>query len=171
MQRYHWLTHFPVHRCTLTKIARLLATDLNTETSTSSRYKVLLIFRLQSLWNLGNKNSSELTPPAYDWHVTALELTLSLHSLISKALCTDPTENAVSIVADVTDYAEVCILSRCLETSCPTPFFQRCSARTKEKTQLPLLLRVGPCLQSCCLATRWSNMVIYWQIPCSVLNM
>jgi hypothetical protein len=24
-------------------------------------------------------------------------------------------------------------------------------------TQLPLLLRVGPCLQSCCLATRWSN--------------
>jgi hypothetical protein len=30
------------------------------------------------------------------------------------------------------------------------------SPRTR-KTQPPLLLRVGPCLQSCCLATRWSN--------------
>jgi hypothetical protein len=28
--------------------------------------------------------------------------------------------------------------------------------------QLPLLLRVGPCLQSCCLATRWSNPVQYY---------
>jgi hypothetical protein len=26
-----------------------------------------------------------------------------------------------------------------------------------QKTQLPLLLRAGPCLQSCCLATCWSN--------------
>jgi hypothetical protein len=25
------------------------------------------------------------------------------------------------------------------------------------KTQPPLLLRVGPCLQSCCIETRWSN--------------
>jgi hypothetical protein len=31
-----------------------------------------LLFRLQSLWNLGTKNSSELTPPAYDWLVNAL---------------------------------------------------------------------------------------------------
>jgi hypothetical protein len=29
------------------------------------------------------------------------------------------------------------------------------------KTQLPLLLRVGPCLQSCCLATHWSNPIQY----------
>jgi hypothetical protein len=47
-------------------ISRLLATDLNTETSTSNHYEVFLLFRLQSLWNLGTKNSSGLTPPAYD---------------------------------------------------------------------------------------------------------
>jgi hypothetical protein len=52
--------------------SRLLATDLNTETSTSNYYEVSLIFRLQSLWNLETKNSSGLTPPAYDWLVTAL---------------------------------------------------------------------------------------------------
>jgi hypothetical protein len=46
--------------------SRLLATDLNTEISTSNHYEVFLLFRLQSLWNLGTKNSSELTPPAYD---------------------------------------------------------------------------------------------------------
>jgi hypothetical protein len=47
--------------------SRLLATDLNTETRTSSHYEVFFLFRLQSLWNLGTKNSSGLTPPAYDW--------------------------------------------------------------------------------------------------------
>jgi hypothetical protein len=36
----------------------LLATDLNTETSASHHYEVLLLFCLQSLWNLGTKNSS-----------------------------------------------------------------------------------------------------------------
>jgi hypothetical protein len=45
---------------------RLLSMDLNTETSTSNHYEVFLLFRHQSLWNLGNKNSSGLTPPAYD---------------------------------------------------------------------------------------------------------
>jgi hypothetical protein len=40
--------------------SRLLATDLNTETSTSDHYEVFLLFRLQSLWNLG----TNLTPPA-----------------------------------------------------------------------------------------------------------
>jgi hypothetical protein len=47
-------------------ISRLLATDLNTEISTFDYYKVFLIFRLQSVWNIGTKNSSGLTPPAYD---------------------------------------------------------------------------------------------------------
>jgi hypothetical protein len=32
--------------------------------STSNHYNVFLLFRLQSLWNLGTKNSSGLTPPA-----------------------------------------------------------------------------------------------------------
>jgi hypothetical protein len=50
----------------------LLATDLNTETSTSNHYQIFLLFCLQSLWDLGTKNSSGLTLPAYDWHITAL---------------------------------------------------------------------------------------------------
>jgi hypothetical protein len=45
--------------------SRLLSTDLNSETSTSNHYEIFL-FRLQSLWNLGTKNSSGLTPPVYD---------------------------------------------------------------------------------------------------------
>jgi hypothetical protein len=46
--------------------SRLLATDPKTEISTSNTYEALLPFRLQSLWNLGTKNSSGLTPPVYD---------------------------------------------------------------------------------------------------------
>jgi hypothetical protein len=46
--------------------SRLLATDLNAEVIISNHYEVFLLFRPQSLWNLGNKNSSGLTPPAYD---------------------------------------------------------------------------------------------------------
>jgi hypothetical protein len=45
--------------------SRLLATDLKT-TSTSAHYEVFLLSRVQSLWNLGNKDSSGPTPPAYD---------------------------------------------------------------------------------------------------------
>jgi hypothetical protein len=33
--------------------SRLLATDLNTEISTSAHYEVFLLFRLKSFWNLG----------------------------------------------------------------------------------------------------------------------
>jgi hypothetical protein len=61
--------------------SRLLATDLNTETSTSNHYEVFLLLRLQLLWNLGPKNSSGLIPPAYDYLVTASELILSLPRL------------------------------------------------------------------------------------------
>jgi hypothetical protein len=46
--------------------SRHLATDLNTETNISHHYEVFLLFRLQTLWNLGTKNSIRLTPPAYD---------------------------------------------------------------------------------------------------------
>jgi hypothetical protein len=46
--------------------SRFLATDLNTETSTSNHYEVFLLLRLQSLCNLGTKNSSGLIPLAYD---------------------------------------------------------------------------------------------------------
>jgi hypothetical protein len=112
--------------------SRLLATYLNTEISTSAHYEAFLLLHFQSLWKLGNirVNSSELTPPAYDWLVTALERTLSLHSFLLQELCTDSTENTVSLVADVTAYAEMCSSSRCLETGCITPLFHRSSART-----------------------------------------
>jgi hypothetical protein len=36
-------------------ISRLLATDLNTEASTSNHYEVFLPFLIQSPWNLGNQ--------------------------------------------------------------------------------------------------------------------
>jgi hypothetical protein len=49
---------FSVYTC-------LLATDLSTEINTSNHYEVLL-FRLQSLCNLGTKISFGLTSPAYD---------------------------------------------------------------------------------------------------------
>jgi hypothetical protein len=135
--------------------SRLLATDLNTESSTSDHYEVCLLFRLQSVWNLGTKNSSGPTSPAYDWLVR--QLSLSLNSLLSKALCTDPTENYIPLVDDVTAYEEACLPSRCLETECITPLFHR--------TKRPhVLLRVRPCLQSCCLATRWSNLLYYHEV-------
>jgi hypothetical protein len=37
------------------------------------------------------------------------------------------------------------------------------SPRTR-KTHLPLLLCVGPCLRSCCMATRWSNPLKYERV-------
>jgi hypothetical protein len=46
--------------------------DLNTEISISNHYEVFLLFLLQSLWNLGTKNSPALAPPAYNWLVSAL---------------------------------------------------------------------------------------------------
>jgi hypothetical protein len=39
-----------------------------------------------------------------------------------------------------------------------------------QKTQLPLLLRVGPCLQSCCLVTSWSNPLQYFHFLCMYVS-
>jgi hypothetical protein len=56
------------HALTLSFLtSRLLATDLNTETSTSNHYEVFLLFRLHSLWYLGTKN--------YSGHSSSLRLT------------------------------------------------------------------------------------------------
>jgi hypothetical protein len=63
--------------------------SLNTETSTSDNYEVFLLFRLQSLWNLGTKHFSGLTPPAYDWLVTLLELNLSKSKSSQSHIATD----------------------------------------------------------------------------------
>jgi hypothetical protein len=41
--------------------SRLLATDLNTETSTSNHYEVFLPFLVQSPWNLGTQLKSLLS--------------------------------------------------------------------------------------------------------------
>jgi hypothetical protein len=58
-------------------------------------------------------------------------------------------------------YAEIFLPNRCLEAGCIIPLFHRCSARTTLKTRPHLLLRVGPCLQNCCMATRWWNLLEY----------
>jgi hypothetical protein len=65
------LTQFTVHFCAHALgfsiyTIRLLATYLDTETSTSDRYEVFLLFLVQSVGNLGTENSSGLTPPAFD---------------------------------------------------------------------------------------------------------
>jgi hypothetical protein len=65
-----------------------------------------LLFRLQSLWNLGNKNSSGLTPPAYDWLVNVPERILSL-LLIWRRNGHGPTLNAYHIIAIQPDYWRV----------------------------------------------------------------
>jgi hypothetical protein len=53
LQRYRYITHFQFtvpHALGFSVItSRLLATDINTETSTSNHYEVFLLFRLQSL--------------------------------------------------------------------------------------------------------------------------
>jgi hypothetical protein len=76
-----YIMRFPVFT------SRLLATDLNTETCTSNHYETFLLFRLKPVWNLGTKNSSGFTPPAYEVTHTALELIVSLPRLKSKSHC------------------------------------------------------------------------------------
>jgi hypothetical protein len=53
-------------------ISRVLATDLNTETSTSNHYEVFLSLRFQSLCTLGTQLKLRLllTPSAYDYPQT-----------------------------------------------------------------------------------------------------
>jgi hypothetical protein len=115
--------------------SRVLATDLNTETSTSSHYEVFLPFLVQSPWNLG----TQLKPLVYSIIALSLrtrsvlvlvlstaELSWLLNFLLLYALCTYLTENTVCIVDDVTAlhstarHAEMCLSSRCLETDCIT---------------------------------------------------
>jgi hypothetical protein len=131
--------------------------DPNTEISTSNHYEVFLLFCLHSLRNLGTKNSPGLTPPAYDWLVTVPELILSLTStaaertwIYNKHISRD--RYPASLLAGRTDLQKTrhVVYMHCCATSPRT-----------WKTQLPLLLRVGPCLQSCCLTTRWSNPLHY----------
>jgi hypothetical protein len=90
IQRYRWFAHFPVTAAHALGFqvftSRLLATDLNIQTSTSNHYEVFLQFRLQSLWNLRSKNSSGLNRTAYNLLVTAPELILSLSVILGISL-------------------------------------------------------------------------------------
>jgi hypothetical protein len=98
--------------------SRPLATDLNTETSTSNHFKVFLPFLVQSPWNLGTQRKL---------YYSLLQLTTDCkRSLLSPLnLRRGPTENTscsrYPLLCDVTAYAEVCLPSRCLETRFITP--------------------------------------------------
>jgi hypothetical protein len=61
--------------------SRLLATDPNTEISTSNHYEIFLLLRLRSLWNLGPQLKNFWTPNQK--HCTAL------HSAHIKSLQAD----------------------------------------------------------------------------------
>jgi hypothetical protein len=131
---YHWVTHLPVQQSNIAHAlrlsvfsSRLLAKDLSTETNTSSHYEVFLLFCLQSLWNLGTKNSSGLTPPAFDWFITALNK-LSLPSLISTPHRPHGKHRLYCWwhhrFYSTVQYVEMSLLSHCLETGCITSLFR-----------------------------------------------
>jgi hypothetical protein len=57
---YYTITEFHTFQSTVAhalgfsvSTSRLLTTDLNIEISASNHYEIFLLFRLQSLWNLG----------------------------------------------------------------------------------------------------------------------
>jgi hypothetical protein len=56
---FHTFQSTVAHALGFSVSTSLLATDLNTETSTSNHYEIILLFHLQSLWNLGTKKSSD----------------------------------------------------------------------------------------------------------------
>jgi hypothetical protein len=119
--------------------SRLLTMDLNTEIITSNHCEVSL-FRLQSLWNL---RTSGLTPPTYDWLVTAPELILSL------SLSTDPTENVISLYRIV--FTEPLLRNGLHNPVVPLLL----DADDIEITASSIVACWTAYMQSCCLAMRW----------------
>jgi hypothetical protein len=123
---------------------------------------ILLLATLLFPWNFGIQANSI--------YYSLLQLTTAYKppTLSPINLRRERTENTsrclYPLLCDVTAYAEVCLPSRCLETGCITLLFHCCSARTTEKAQPHLLLSVGPCLQSCCLTTRWSNSLQHYSL-------
>jgi hypothetical protein len=101
-----------------------LATDLNTETSTSNRYEVFLPCLVQSPWNLGTQLNSVYCP------LLQLMTHRKRHLLSPINLRHEPIENMSSgrypLLSDVTAYAKVCLPSRCPETGCITMLFCCC---------------------------------------------
>jgi hypothetical protein len=163
IQTYGWFTCFPVHTVAHALglsvfTSRLLATDLNIETSTSTHCEVFLLLRLQSLWNLGTKHS----------HSSSLRLTRDC-----------PRTNSVIAFTFFTSTAQHGTLHRShrsrrhrlrgsvfteplLRNRLHYPVVPPLLGADYIENTAHLFLGVGPCLQSCCLATRWSNLLHYY---------
>jgi hypothetical protein len=115
---------------------------------------VLLLAALLFLWNLVTQVKSTYSYYSHFQLTSARELPLLSPTNLLPGPTVNTSRGLYPLFCDVTAYAEVCLPYGNLETSCITPLFHRCLARTTQKIQPHLLLLVGPCLQSCCLATR-----------------
>jgi hypothetical protein len=78
-------------------IRRLLATDLNTETSTSNHYEVFLPFLVQSSWNLGSKLKLLSAASGLALYTVAAARTMQKTVLLLR--CADHTENTSDVTA------------------------------------------------------------------------
>jgi hypothetical protein len=112
--------------------SRLLATDLNRETSPSNHYEAFLTFHVQLPLNLGTQlktllDSSSLQLVCFRRSLLHLTTACKRPLLSHINLLSGPTENTkldrYPLLCDVTAYAELCLPSRCLEKRCITPFF------------------------------------------------
>jgi hypothetical protein len=130
--------------------------DLNTETSTSDHYDFFLPFLVQSPWNLGTQQKTLLNSSSLWWTHNCLERILSLLYIAAEWMWT--YSNHIS-----RDHYPASLLVLRLDLQkirhVVTVHCHVSSPHTR-KTQLPLL-RVGPCLQICCMATHWSNPLQY----------
>jgi hypothetical protein len=130
--------------------SRFPATDLNTETSASNNYEAFLPFPVRSPWNPGTQLKTLLDPAP--WRLRVLDSRLLSYDWLVTAL----NEFCHSYMAAERTWSYSKHISR---DRYPANPLARLS--DLQKTQLPLLLRVGQCLQSCCLATRWLNSLQY----------
>jgi hypothetical protein len=130
------------------------------------------------LTDLWHRNYNSLTELHSQYHCTTIHIkssnhTLNLHILTSCFLpqlrtsrgyllpTTDYSLNRKNYVKYTAEELKLITGNTCHLTTT-----HRCvtSPRTR-KAQPPLLLRVGPCLQGCYLATRWSNPLQYVVLP------
>jgi hypothetical protein len=157
---YNTITNLHTFQFTVAHtLSCLLATDLNKETSTSNNYEVFLPFLVQSPWNLGTQLKTILDPAPWRLHgfsamtdpqLPWTELSSAFTSLISTLTYID-TERTWTYSKHISHDRYPASLLACQSDL--------------QKTQLPILLHVGLYLQSCCLATHWSN-----PLHCSLLK-
>jgi hypothetical protein len=101
--------------------SRLLATDLNTETSTSNYHETFFPFLVQSPWNLGTKQ----------------KLFLVVSGLVLYSRGTDNEENTVLLLRSADNTENTCHVPDC-KFICP--LLALGMERAMQKTQSPLLL-------------------------------